>query len=140
MSVLPQTELLNRDVTSLGNFVTIIMATDWTSEERVLQKKVVRFAGHFQTVCDDMRHAVTFLLSLPIITKLFILLGFSLKSFRLPYLLTDTGMSCRASVYVCESLINEGKSARCIAAEGRFLARSTTSADAMSFYAFTRIF
>ena len=24
------------------------MATDWTSEERVLQKKVVRFAGHFQ--------------------------------------------------------------------------------------------
>lgn len=49
MSVLPQTKLLNRDVTSLGNFVTIIMATAWTSEERVLQKKVFRFAGHFQT-------------------------------------------------------------------------------------------
>jgi hypothetical protein len=47
ISVLPQTKLSNRDVTSLGNFVTVIMATDWRSEERVLQKKVVRFAGHF---------------------------------------------------------------------------------------------
>jgi hypothetical protein len=84
-SVLPQTKLLNRDVTSLGNFVMIIMATDRTSEERVLQKKVVRFAGHFQTLCDDMKHAVTFSLGLPIITKLFILLGLSLKSFWLPY-------------------------------------------------------
>ena len=96
MSVLPQTKLLNRDVTSLGNFVMIIMATDWTSEERELQKKVVRFAGHFQTVCDDMRPSLS--LSLPIITKLFILLGLSLTSFRLPYLWTGIGMSCSACV------------------------------------------
>jgi hypothetical protein len=76
--VLPQTKLLNRDITSLGNFVMIVAATDWTIEERVLQKKVVRFAGHFQTLCDDMRHAVTFSLGLPIITKLFILRSLSL--------------------------------------------------------------
>lgn len=76
-----------------------IMATDWTSGERVLQKKVVSFAGHFQTLCHEMRHAVTSL-GIPIITELFILLGLSLRSFWLPYLLTDIGMSCSASVYV----------------------------------------
>ena len=116
----------------------IITATDWTTEERVLQKKVVRFPGHFHTLYDDMKHAATFSLGLPIITKLFILLGLHHKSFWLPYLLTDIGMSCSASVYACVSLFNEGKSVRCNGydAEGCFSARGTTSAEAMPFYAF----